>query len=70
MQFREDRGDIRDAMVIDIQPKNKLGDRGGSNNKVSTIVQKEYKEKRRQESRKGKENNHYRRGENCKIDSR
>ena len=29
MQFRKNRDDIRDAMVIGIQPRNKLGDRGG-----------------------------------------
>jgi len=70
MQSGEDKCYIGDAMVTSIQSRDKLGNRRSLDNKMPTTVWKEYKAKRRKESKERKESSNSRRRKDCKMDNR
>ena len=70
MQSRENRYHIGDAMVTSTQPRNQLENGKSQDDKMSTIVWKEYKAKRRKENKERKKSSNSRRGKDCEIGSR
>jgi len=57
-------------MVASTQPQNQLGNRRSQDDKMPTIVWKEYKAKRRKEDKEREKNSNSRRGKDCEIGSR
>jgi len=55
---------------LQAQSRDKLGDRRSENDKISTIIWKEYKAKRKKEDKERKKDSDSRRGKDCEIGSR
>ena len=57
-------------MTTSTQSRDKLGDRGSKNNKLSTTVWEEYEVERKKERIEREENGDSRRGKDCEMGSR